>query len=605
MDAIAALQRQVLEAVALGGPLTAVMDSLCRQVEALAPDLICTVIEIDTHGCLQPVAGPSVPPEYSAALVGLPIGPSVGSCGTAAWRRAPVEVSDIASDPLWSEYKGLALQFGLAACWSNPIFIKGDERVAMTFALYYREVRAVEPFHRHLAEACVQLCQVALTHEYSRRQIERLAYYDGVTDLPNRALFNERARLALQAATTANDTGTVTLLLMDLDRFKTINDSLGHAVGDQVLAGLAQRVSSVLHPGDLLARLGGDEFVALLTDRDAAEALTLAAAIHGALLDPLQVGSNELRLSVSIGLSSFPADGTEVSSLLKNADLAMYEAKRNGRNCTRAFAQAMNDELDSKLRIEVALRHAIAASALTLHFQPKLHLGDGHLVGVEALLRWNDPLLGPVPPDVFIPVAEESGLILALDAWVLGAACRQLGDWQRRGLAVPSVAVNVSPLRFKQADVAGELALLLAQHGLAAQSLTLEVTERLMLEDDMAARAQMTQLHSMGVRLSLDDFGTGYSSLSYLKRLPVAELKLDKSFVRDLETDADDRALAAAVLAIGRALGLAVVAEGVETEGQRLALQHAGCEVAQGYLFSRPLAASAFEDWLLLKQPQP
>jgi EAL domain-containing protein (putative c-di-GMP-specific phosphodiesterase class I) len=210
-----------------------------------------------------------------------------------------------------------------------------------------------------------------------------------------------------------------------------------------------------------------------------------------------------------------------------------------------------------------------------------------------------------VPPDIFIPVAEECGLILALDAWVLGAACRQLGDWQRRGLAVPSVAVNVSPLRFKQDEVADQVAQLLGQHGLAAQALILEVTERLMLEDDEHAREQMTQLDALGVRLSLDDFGTGYSSLSYLKRLPVAELKLDRSFVRDLVTDADDRALAAAVLAIGRALNLVVVAEGVETEGQRQVLQQAGCEVAQGYLFSRPLAARAFEDWLLLRPPQP
>lgn len=391
VDAIAALQRRVLEAVALGGPLVEVMDSLCRQVETLAPGVLCTVIEIDANGCLQPVAGPSMPAAYSAALVGVPIGPSAGSCGTAAWRRKPVEVQDIANDPLWRDHKELALQFGLAACWSNPIFIKGEDRVGMTFALYYREVRAVEPFHRSLAEACVQLCQVALTHEYSRRQIERLAYFDGVTGLPNRTLFNDWARQALQAAEVVNgatpENGAITLLLLDLDRFKTINDSLGHAVGDQVLAGLAKRVAGVLKPGDLLARLGGDEFVVLLPGRDKPEALLLAAAVHAVLVDPMQVGSNDLRLSVSIGLSSFPADAADVSSLLKSADMAMYEAKRNGRNCTRAFAQAMNEDLDSKLRIEVALRRAIAASVLTLHYQPKLHLGDGHLVGVEALLR--------------------------------------------------------------------------------------------------------------------------------------------------------------------------------------------------------------------------
>jgi diguanylate cyclase (GGDEF)-like protein len=594
-DAVDGLHREVLEAVALGRPLQVVMDLLCRRVEALAPDVICTVLAIDESGQVQPLAAPSLPASFSAAIKGAPIGPRAGSCGTAAWRREPVEVSDIGSDPLWDDYRQLAQTFGLAACWSNPIFSACD-RVAATFALYYREPRPVAPFHRRMVEACVQLCQVALRHEEHQRQIERLAYYDGTTGLPNRSLFADRARQALQMALRHEAPGA--LLLLDVDRFKTINDSLGHAAGDAALKELAQRLLPQLRDSDTLARVGGDEFAAVLPGCNAVDAMHVADKLQAALLTPVRVQGIELKLSASIGIATFPADGQELESLLKNADIAMYEAKRAGRNCTRYFLQAMNRALDDRLRIESALRRALSAGDLELHYQPKLSLVSGALVGVEALLRWTDAELGPLTPDVFIPVAEECGLINALDAWVLEAACAQLSGWLARGLAVPHIAVNVSPLRFYQDDVAAHVSQLLVRHALRPQQLTLEVTERLMLDDNEQARQQLRALDAMGVCLSVDDFGTGYSSLSYLKRLPVRELKLDKSFVHDLERHADDRALAAAVIGIGRALGLSVVAEGVEVEGQQRLLRAAGCETAQGFLFARPLTAAEFETWL-------
>jgi diguanylate cyclase (GGDEF)-like protein len=600
--AIADLQREVLEAVALGRPLPLVMELLCRGVEGLAPELICTVLAIDAADCLAPLAGPSMPAAFTAAIKGVPIGPKAGSCGTAAWRREPVEVIDIATDPLWADYREAAAPHGLAACWSSPIFTLSG-RVGATFALYYHEPRAAAPFHRRMVEACVRLCQLALRHEENQRQIERLAYYDAVTGLANRSLFADRASHALQLS--AQVGSPCAILLLDLDRFKTVNESQGHAAGDELLRHVALRLSAHLRDVDTLARLGGDEFIAVLPGHGPVEALHVADTLHQSLAVPLRLGGTDLRLSGSIGLTLFPADGQALEVLLKNADIAMYEAKNAGRNCTRYFLRAMNEALRERLQLEGALRGALATNALQLHYQPKIRLRDDAMVGVEALLRWFDPQLGHVPPDRFIPVAEECGLVNALDAWVLEAACAQLAAWQANGQGIEGISVNVSPVRFQQDDVAAHVERLLLLHGLAATQLTLEVTERLMLDDDGHTREQLNRLHAIGVRLSVDDFGTGYSSLSYLKRLPVAELKLDKSFVRELETDADDRALAGAVIGIGRALGLTVVAEGVETDGQRRLLRQAGCELAQGYLFARPQPLAELEAWIKARATAP
>lgn len=591
------LQRDVLEAVALGRPLAAVMDLLCRGVETLAPEVICSVLSVDEDGRVHPLAAPSLPASFSGALEGFSIGPRAGSCGTAAWRRQPVEVTDIASDPLWADFRELALPHGLAACWSTPILL-GTDQVVATFALYYREPRGAAPFHRRMVQACAQLCQIAFMHDRHQREIERLAYFDGVTGLPNRTLLADRARQALLLALRSESPAA--LLLLDIDRFKTVNDSLGHAVGDQVLKHISKRLSGALRDSDTLARLGGDEFVALLPGCTVEDAMHVADKLRAVLEAPIPLDGSHARvqMTASIGVCGFPKDGQDLDQLLKNADIAMYEAKRAGRDCARFFLRAMNQALDERLEIEAALRHALSQGLLQLHFQPKIRLSDRRLVGVEALLRWHDAERGWVPPDRFIPVAEESGLINALDAWVLEQSCAQLARWRTQGVDVPGLSVNVSPQRFHQDDVAVHARALLARHGLAASDLTLEVTERLMLDDTSRPRVQLQQLHEMGVGVSVDDFGTGYSSLSYLKRLPVTELKLDKSFVRDLEQDADDRALSSAVIGIGRSLGLTVVAEGVETAGQRDLLLTMGCDAAQGWLFGRPMAPEALPGWM-------
>ena len=594
-EAVDGLQREVLESIALGRPLRSVLDLLCRRVESLAPEVACSVLLIEKNGTVTPIAGPSLPPAYVDALHGAPIGPRAGSCGTAAWRREPVEVTDIATDPLWADYRSLLHLLDMAACWSTPI-IAGNGEVVATFALYYRQPGSAPPFHRRMVEACVPLCRVALQHEANRTEIERLAYFDPLTGLPNRRLFSDRVRQTLQMAVRVQAPGA--LVLFDIDRFKTTNDSLGHSAGDEVLRETARRLQAEVGDSATVARLGGDEFAALLPRCSPVEAMHAAERLRHALAAPLRIAGMQIEVSLSIGIALFPQDGAEVERLVKNAEMAMYEVKRAGRGASRFFTSMMNDVVAQRMQMESALRQALAARGLALHYQPKMHLDGTGCAGVEALVRWRDPVLGDVPPDRFIALAEECGLIGAIDAWVLETACAQLAAWQRDGVPVPSMSVNVSPLRFHSDDVPAHVRRLLTLHQLKPCALMLEVTERVMLNDDERTRADLRTLHEMGVRLSVDDFGTGYSSLGYLKRLPVSELKLDRSFVSDLECEASDRALADAVIAIGQALGLKVVAEGVETPGQRELLARAGCAMAQGFLFTRALPADELVAWL-------
>jgi diguanylate cyclase (GGDEF)-like protein len=595
--AIDGIQRAVLEAVATARPLPEVMDRLCREVEAVAPGVACTVLAVDEQGRVHPLAAPSLPSAYSAALDGAPIGPQAGSCGTAAWRKEPVEVRSIATDPLWAAYKELALGYGLASCWSTPVMLDA-ERVGATFALYYWQEAAIDPYHRLLVQACTQLCRVALLHHEHETRIERLAYFDPTTGLPNRGQFTRRAEAHLKRLQAAGSSAAV--LLMDLDRFKAINELQGHAAGNEVLRAVARRLAHSLPGLDTLARLGDDEFVVLLPEADR-EAATHTADALCAAMDAAwpTVRGHEVRLGMSIGFSLFPDDGHTLESLLKHADLALVQAKAAGRQCARGFTPAMARALEEKSWMEAELRKALAEGGLQLHFQPKVHLRSGALLGAEVLLRWPCPGRGWIPPDRFIPLAEECGLVNAIDAWVLRAACAQWAAWRDQGLAVPGLAVNVSPSRFVHDDVVADVQAALTQHALPPEGLTLEVTERLMLDEaqDRRAVSQLSALRAMGVGVSIDDFGTGYSSLSYLRRLPVSELKLDRSFVSRLDSGNDDRSLTRAIVSIAEAMELNLVAEGLETVAQAERLRQLGCEVAQGYWLSRPLSAEAFAVW--------
>ena len=435
-----------------------------------------------------------------------------------------------------------------------------------------------------------------MEREHARKRIRQLAFYDGLTGLPNRSLLQARADQAIAFA--ARNDEQLAVLFIDLDRFKQVNDSLGHPAGDELLRSVAARLQHTLRASDIAGRLSGDEFVVVLSQCGADSATDTIERLQALLAEPITLAGKTLAISASIGVAMFPADGRDMETLLHRADMAMYQAKSSGRGCFSFFSIDLNKLAQERLALETALREALQAGDLRLHYQPQVELASGRLYGVEALARWTHAELGEISPARFIPLAEECGLIADLGRWALREACRQLAAWRAKGLHVPAVSVNLSPTSFHNLDLPRMIADTLERNALRPQDLTLELTESILLDTNPSTVKTIAEVHAHGVRLSVDDFGTGYSSLSYLRRLPVSELKLDRSFVADLEHDADARALSSAILGIGKSLHLTVVAEGVETPMQDLMLREQGYPAAQGFLFSRPLAPQDLERWL-------
>jgi diguanylate cyclase (GGDEF)-like protein len=432
---------------------------------------------------------------------------------------------------------------------------------------------------------------------------QRLAMFDGLTGLPNRHLLADRASQAMDIARRGDE--PLAVLFLDLDHFKNVNDSLGHRVGDTLLVQLAARLRGAVREQDTVARTGGDEFVLVLPLTDIAGAAHLATKLMALASAPFQVDQQELTVTPSMGIAMFPTDGDDFDTLFKCADAAMYRAKRDGRNAYRFFTSEMQAQSARALQLENALRRALERQQLSLHYQPQLALeadGEARIVGAEALLRWQHPELGWVSPAEFIPIAEATGLILPIGEWVLREALSQLSRWDDAGLPELTMAVNLSAVQFRHDGLPELVGRLLAELGMAPGRLELELTEGAAMDNPAVAITVMNELHARGVRLSIDDFGTGYSSLSYLKKFRVSKLKIDQSFVRDLTEDAEDRAIVDAVIRMAGALGLETLAEGVETEGQLAFLRRQGCQAVQGYLFSRPLPAATFVEFVLSGQ---
>ena len=449
-------------------------------------------------------------------------------------------------------------------------------------------VRDVEDHISHYVASFTDISE----RKQAEAHISQLAYHDVLTGLLNRFSLNSQLEQALAMA--RRDQRALAVMFLDMDRFKIINDTLGHAVGDKLLMEVAQRLRDSVRDSDIVARLGGDEFVVVLTEvEDATAAIRLADKILQVLAQPYRIGENELHSAASIGLAFYPNDGEDGETLMKNADTAMYHAKSQGRNNIQFFTAEMNQAALKRLKLDHDLRGAVETGQFELHYQPQLDSRDGRIVGVEALVRWRHPHDGLISPAEFIPVAEETGLILQLGEWVLDEACRQLRAWQDDGIKDVTMAVNLSAHQLRSPALLAQVAHALEKHGLAGVDLELEITESVAMHDPDASISQLKALRDLGVRLSIDDFGTGYSSLSYLKLLPIHTLKLDQSFVRDIETDSNDVAICTATIALAHNLGLAVVAEGVETEAQRLLLTSHQCDFMQGYLFSKPLLAEA------------
>jgi diguanylate cyclase (GGDEF)-like protein len=440
-------------------------------------------------------------------------------------------------------------------------------------------------------------------------RIKYLATHDGLTDLPNRAMFNQMLHFSIETARRYDRKFAV--LFIDIDRFKVINDSLGHDAGDALLIEIGKRLRRCLRGGDVVARLGGDEFVVILDHAGQSQQVEVAARkLLSVVSQPLQLCGLECRTTASIGIAMFPDDGENEQTLTKNADMAMYGAKEEGKNGFRFFTRQSKMQSVERLVFEARLRQALDRDEFSLHYQPKVAVGSEQITGVEALLRWTLPDLGPLPPMQFIPLAEETGLIVPIGRWVLKQACAQNMIWRRQGLAPMSMAVNLSPRQFSDENLLRDIDEALGESGMPPGLLQLEITESMMMRNVGRAIELLDVIRGRGVRLAIDDFGTGYSSMSLMKKFPVDTIKIDRSFVQDLPHDLEDRAIAQAIISMGKALGLTVVAEGVETAAQVAFLREHACDEMQGYLFSRPVAPECIPDLvqancLLFAPPQP
>lgn len=456
--------------------------------------------------------------------------------------------------------------------------------------------------------SCIRDSEGAVTHfvaviediserKFNEETIRHLAYFDPLTELPNRRHFQEQLEQA--TAWCSRSDCQLALLYIDLDRFKTANDTLGHGVGDELLKIIGQRLAQGLREGDVISRLGGDEFAVIATNIHRSEdAANVAEKIIETVRQPLIINGHELYITTSVGISLYPADTADSGELVKNADIALYQAKEKGKNTFQFYSEKTNALTLSNLQIESDLRNAIKRSELFLEFQPQIDLKTGLVYGVEALVRWQHPVHGLIPPVKFIPLAEETNLIVPIGDWVLQTACQQLKKWGDAGLPPFSMAVNLSAVQFRREGLLDSVRKALAESGVDSGRLELEITESALMKNPEEAGSILRSLMELGVKVSIDDFGTGYSSLSYLKRFPVSILKIDQSFVRDIVNSSDDQAIAEAIIALARGMDLMVIAEGVETESQLKILTLLGCDKVQGYFFSRPISPNAIVNFV-------
>ncbi|MDP2903767.1 MAG: EAL domain-containing protein [Methylovulum sp.] len=581
---------KVLQAIVSTKPLKDILDLIVNITEHTYPESLCSILLPDEDKKRLRLNTESRLPESYNQVIG---SNGVGCCGSATHPGQRMIVEDIGHDSFW---QGYAKQAGLASCWSEPIF-SSTKQLLGTFVIYHRM-----PFCPNAAQIdeikdISQLVSIAVEKKQSEERITHLAFFDALTNLPNRRLFFDRLEQVIAKAV-RSFTGSA-LLYLDLDHFKTLNDALGHDVGDELLIQVANRLKECIRDEDTVARLGGDEFVLLLNSRGITgtlfdHALTIAERVQMMLQKPYELKGYTHHISSSIGITLLDKTAMmsqEITSgeLLKQADTAMYHAKQRGRNTISFYNGDMQLRADQRLLLEQDLRNALSNEEFFLHYQPQFD-DNGQLIGAEALLRWRHPEKGMISPADFIPVAEETGLILAIGEWVLRKSCKQLQQWPN----LPHLAINICPKEFKQPQFEANIIAILKDDDIAASRLMLEITEGIIIDDINNSIAKLQALKNWGINISIDDFGTGYSSLSYLKKLPISQLKIDQSFVRDISIDPNDAIIVETIIAMAGHLGLSVIAEGVETAEQLQFLNDKHCKGFQGYFLSKPLPEAEF-----------
>lgn len=582
-------QNKVLEMVAKGYSLKEVLDAIVLLMEDVLTGSMCTILLMDhSLGILKKGSAVNLPLEYNHFIqLGVNVGPASGSCGTAAYSQRPVIVEDIEKDSLWNEHRNIALKNNLRACWSYPVLDNHSQTLG-TFAVYYQESKKPNDMDMMVIEKATYLASLAIQHYESEEKINYMAYHDELTGLPNRRLFD------LQTSYALGRNKSSALLFIDLDRFKVINDTLGHDYGDLLLKEVAVRLKSSIRLHDTAARQGGDEFIVLLDNIKRNEVENLLNRILHVLSSPFQINGKEIFVTPSIGISMYPEDGQHENELIRKSDVAMYQAKKDGRNTFRFYDMNMDKEQEEQLKIENELRKVLYKNELSLYFQPIIDLKSNKILSIEGLLRWNHPELGWVPPAKFIPIAEENGLIIPIGTWVIEQACRQLQMLASKGYDYINVAVNLSIRQFYQPHFVAMMANIIRNKRINPERLHFEITES-MTADVQLTTAILKELKALGVSISIDDFGTGYSSLSYLRSFPINTLKIDRSFIKDIAQNKEDQDIATMIIFMAHQLGLKVIGEGVETSEQATFLTDNGCDMLQGYYFSHPLS----EDELL------
>ncbi len=585
-EALQSAQNHVLSLIAQGGELLHIMQTLTSHIEAHAPRCRCCVMLLDPEDTqmLSQFTGPSFSDDFKRAFARTPLSADSGICGVAAYRCEPVIVRDVASHHLTRDLRELADKEGIGGAASWPVMGSKGQLLG-TLGLYYNEPSTPTSDELALVAICSDLAGIAIESRLAEERIRFLAHYDELTGLPNRFLFNQMLEAALARA--RRRSGKLACFFLDLDRFKNINDTFGHAVGDQVLHEIAGRFRDAVRATDQLARMGGDEFFFLIDEIEGPESLTeVTRRVLEEAARPFFVGAEECQLSASIGVSVFPDDGQDAATLLKNSDIAMYRAKALGKNNFQFYSASNNTHTVARLALESRLRRAIENHEFVLHYQPRVRLADGSVTGVEALVRWQHPERGLVSPLEFIPIAEETGLIAELGQQILSMAigdARRLRDLEQGDIRI---AVNLSARQLDHPSLVADITALLALHQVDARQIELEITETTLIHHPEHAARVISELHNMGLGVALDDFGTGFSSLTYLKRFPLEAVKIDRSFITELPRDVNDLAIAEAIIAMAHALGLKVVAEGVETEEQMNSLMRLGCDEYQGFLYS-------------------
>ena len=590
------IQKKALEAMSSDRPLTDTLSAICLEVERLIPEVTICVVGLDEQRKLMPLAAPSLAPTCVKVLAGLPVDkrdtpPSLAMC-----QGETNTVIDLAANPQQNQkVRSVYLSAGFASSWSTPIkSSKGDIFGTVTFN--YQERVIPDEFQKRLAQVMARLCAIALEREENRAAIRRLSFFDELTGLPNRGFFITSAERMVKIA--RQNGQYLAVVLIGLDRMKFFTESLGHKNVDEILRQVAQTFQDRREEATtLIGRVSDDEMAVVLYCCDSARVVTVAEEIQELVARPLRLAGITVTPTASLGICIYPANGEDMDTLLRNAALAMNEARASGHGRFSFYTIEQDQEAKKTLAMEAALRRAIGGPELRLCYQPQISLTTGEINGAEALIRWTSPRFGPVPPHHFISMTQNSGLINRLSEWVLAESCRQLGRWREHGLPVPSLSVNLSSSNFIGEKFLDQIFSELDQNGLTPGDLILELTESVFMEPNSTTLNTIEQAQRAGLRFSVDDFGTGYSCLSYLQRLPIDELKLDRSFVMDFHESEISRCISQAIMNIGHNLGLHLVAEGVETKDQLRLLKQQGWSAVQGFIFSRALAGDEFEKW--------